>query len=164
MATKGAKGLGSMSDKSKGDGRDVDDQAKATEPPHLRVESPLPDHLEELIRKVIGAAIEVHRNLGPGLLEKIYERALCYELDLLKIPYERQKDVPVPYKDIEIRGQRVDLIIAGELIVENKAVNEVPPIVEAVVISYMHAAKIRAGLILNFKVLRLKEGIKRLVL
>ena len=76
----------------------------------LRVASSLPEEHEQLIQRVIGAAIEVHRHLGPGFLESIYERALCHELKLQAIPFEKQVEILVPYKDISIPGQRLDLI------------------------------------------------------
>jgi GxxExxY protein len=130
----------------------------------MRRESPLSNELEELIRKVIGAAIEVHRHLGPGFLESIYEKALCHELKLRDIPFERQQSIKVPFKDIEIAGQRVDLVVDNELIVELKTVNEIAPIIEAILISYLKAARKKAGLILNFKVRRMKDGIRRILL
>ena len=83
---------------------------------------PIPAGDEESAHKVIGAAIEVHRALGPGFLEKIYERALCHELQLQGIPCEVQKDIVVSYKDIQIPGQQLDLLVGGRVIVELKAV------------------------------------------
>lgn len=130
----------------------------------LRIESNLSEEIEESIQKVIGAAIEVHRNLGPGFLESIYERALCYELQLQGIPFEKQVEILVPYKDTTIPGQRLDLVIDKPLILELKAVEEILPIHEAQILSYLKSTGLKVGLIINFKVKQLKSGIKRIVL
>jgi GxxExxY protein len=130
----------------------------------LRIESSLPDDVEELIHRIIGAAIEVHRCLGPGFLESIYERALCHELGLRGIGYESQKEILVPYKGINIPGQRLDLLVEGKLVLELKAVDEIAPIHEAQLLSYLKTTGIRAGLIINFRVRQLKSGIRRMVL
>lgn len=99
-----------------------------------------------LTENVIGAAIEVHRILGPGLLESIYEEALCTELSLRNITYERQKEVEIIYKGSIIKGQRIDLLIEEQLIVELKAVSNLPDIATAQVLSYMKAANLKRGL------------------
>ena len=130
----------------------------------LRVASALPEKHEQLINKVIGAAIEVHQNLGPGFLESIYERALCYELQLKGIPFEKQVEIQVPYKEISIPGQRLDLIIDSFLILELKAVEEISPVHEAQLLSYLKSTGLKVGLIINFKVKQLKSGIRRMVL
>jgi GxxExxY protein len=130
----------------------------------MRIESSLTKDLDQLIHDVIGATIEVHRILGPGFLETVYETALCHELTLRGIRFEKQKDVAVPYKDILIPGQRVDLVVEGKLILELKTVDAFAPIHQAVLLSYMKASGIRAGLLINFKSTQLKSGIKRLVL
>jgi GxxExxY protein len=129
----------------------------------LRMESSLPSDLDDLIHRVIGAALEVHRQLGPGFLESIYERAVCHELDLRGIRYECQKDIVVPYKDLAISGQRLDLLVEGCLVIELKAVDAISPLHEAQIISYLKATGCRAGLILNFQVTQLRAGIRRLV-
>ncbi len=85
---------------------------------YLSVASTLPEDKEKLISRVIGAAIEVHKQLGPGFLESIYERALCYELESLGIPFEKEVEILVPYKEIAIPGQRLDLVIDNFLILE----------------------------------------------
>jgi GxxExxY protein len=90
--------------------------------------APIPEEDEELARRVIGAAIEVHRHLGPGFLESIYRRALCHELSLLEIPYEYEKELLVPYKDIRIPGQRLDILVAGRILLELKTVGVFAPI------------------------------------
>jgi GxxExxY protein len=115
----------------------------------LRVKSSLPQETDELIHRVIGAAIEVHRILGPGYLECVYEEALCHEFKLHGIRFERQKDVVVEYKDIQIRGQRIDLVVEDALILELKAVDEIPPVHEAKLLSYMKTLNVRAGLMIN---------------
>jgi len=131
---------------------------------NLRIKGIMPEEHEQLIQKVIGAAIETHRHLGPGFLESIYERALCHELQLQRIPFERQVGILVPYKDISIPGQRLDLIIDGFLVLELKTVEDILPIHEAQLLSYLKSTGLRIGLIINFKVNRLKSGIRRMVL
>lgn len=112
---------------------------------------PIPPKDEELARKVIGAAIEVHRHLGPGFIESIYRRALCHELTLLGIPYEDEKPILVPYKDIQIPGQRLDILVAGRIILELKTVEEFAPIHLAKSISYLKATGLRLGFLINFR-------------
>jgi len=131
---------------------------------NLRIVSNLPEEHEQLIKKVIGAAIEVHRHLGPGFLESIYERALCHELQLRAIPYENQVAVLVPYKDISIPGQRLDLVVDNFLVLELKAVEDILPIHEAQLLSYLKSTRFKIGLIINFKVRQLKSGIRRIIL
>lgn len=130
----------------------------------LRVKSTLSPELEDLIQQVIGAAIEVHRHLGPGFVEKVYERALLHELKLQGIRIESQKAIAVPYKDILITGQQLDLLVEGQLILELKAVDQFSAVHEAQAMSYLKATGLRAALLLNFNVKMLKEGgIKRIV-
>ena len=124
----------------------------------------MPEETELLIRGVIGAAIEVHRLLGPGYIESIYERALCHELDLRGIRHERRMEIVVPFKDIQIPGQRIDMIVDNRLILELKAVEAIAPIHEAKLLSYMKTLNIRAGLIVNFHETQLKKGLRRFVL
>jgi GxxExxY protein len=124
---------------------------------------PIPARDEEIAHQVIGAAIEVHRLLGPGFLESVYEKALMYELHLRGLEVERQKDILVPYKDIQIEGQRLDLLVGGRVIVELKTVEAIAPIHQAQLLSYLKATGLRLGLLINFNVQVLKEGIKRLV-
>ena len=120
--------------------------------------------LDRLARTVIGAAIEVHRHLGPGYLESLYEEALSIELGLRHIPFERQKPVAVNYKGHEIGEGRVDLLVGNELLVELKAVEALAPIHKAQVISYLKATGCHLGLLVNFNVPVLKSGIQRVVL
>ena len=113
---------------------------------------------------IIGAAIEVHRHLGPGLLESAYEECLCEELSLRKIPFKRQVVLPVLYKSKKLDiGYRIDLLVNDEVVVELKTVEEILPIHEAQTLTYMRLGGWQVGLILNFHVTVLKNGIKRLV-
>jgi len=125
--------------------------------------APIPQRDEEIAKVIIGAAIEVHRHLGPGFLESIYRKAMAYELSLRGLATEQEKEIAVPYKDIQIPGQRLDLVVAGRLIVELKCVEEFAPIHEAQLLSYLKATSLRLGLLINFKTQLLKYGIKRLV-
>ena len=124
---------------------------------------PIPAEYEEIAHKVIGAAIEVHRILGPGFLESIYAKALEHELTLRGLAFERERPLLVLYKDIQIPGQRLDLLVGGRVIVELKAVDAISPVHQAKLLSYLKATNLRLGLIINFNVLVLKDGIKRMV-
>jgi GxxExxY protein len=120
--------------------------------------------INELTGEVIGAAIEVHKTLGPGLLESVYEECLCKELGWREIPYVRQKELPVEYKGSKLDcGYRLDVVVADELIVELKACENLEPIHEAQLLTYLKLTGIHVGLLINFNVPLLKEGIKRLV-
>ena len=120
---------------------------------------------DELSRRVIGCALEVHRLLGPGLLESTYEQCLAYELRRAEIPFRLQAPLPVEYKEIHLDcGYRVDVLVDDRLIVELKATDGFAPIHEAQLLTYMKLAGIRTGLLINFNVKRLKDGIKRMVL
>src|SRR5438105_15624993 len=125
--------------------------------------APIPAEDEELAHKIIGAAIEVHRLLGPGFLETVYEKAFVYELTCQGMAVARQKEILVPYKAIRIEGQRLDLLVGGRIIVEAKAVDAIAPIHEAQLLSYLKSAGLRLGLLINFNVPLLKDGITRLV-
>jgi GxxExxY protein len=124
---------------------------------------PIPARDEELAHQIIGAAIEVHRLLGPGFLESIYERALCHELTLRGLPFQSQIPLSVRYKDIEIPGQRLDLLVGERVITDLKTVDSFAPIHHAQVLSYLKTTGLRLGLLINFNVLVLKDGIKRVV-
>ena len=119
---------------------------------------------DPLTEQIIAAAIEVHRHLGPGLLESIYEEALCHELSLREIPFERQKAVDVIYKGRAIKGQRLDLLVAGEVVVEIKAVKELEDVFTAQALSYLRSTGLRRALLINFGQERLVDGVKRLSL
>ncbi|MBA3346881.1 MAG: GxxExxY protein [Gemmatimonadales bacterium] len=112
---------------------------------------------------VIGAAIEVHRQLGPGLLESIYERALCRELWLRGVPSERQVLLPVAYKGVDLDvAVRLDLIVEGKVIVEVKAVEALAPIHRAQLLTYLKLSALPLGLLLNFNVTLLRHGVRRI--
>jgi len=114
--------------------------------------------------KIIGAAIEVHRTLGAGLLESVYEDALCIELDLQNIKYERQKLIELEYKGRRISNLVPDLIVENSVIVELKSVQTLEQIHTAQVLTYLKLTNLRTGLLINFNVTVLKDGIKRIVL
>jgi GxxExxY protein len=120
---------------------------------------------DELSRSVIGCAIEVHRTLGPGLLESTYRQCLASELSHAQIRFQMELPLPVRYKDVQLDcGYRIDLLVSGDLIVEVKAVEMLLPIHEAQILTYMRLAKIPIGLLMNFNVTKLQNGIKRFVL
>ena len=117
----------------------------------------------ELTERVIGACIQIHRALGPGLLESAYEECLCYELSRAGIKFERQKPLPVHYKEVNLEcGYRLDLVVEQKLIVELKAVDEIAPIHEAQLLTYLKLSGLTLGLLINFNVPVLKSGIKRI--
>ena len=119
---------------------------------------------DELSNIIIGAAIEVHKILGPGLLESAYEECLCYELKQRGIVFERQKALPLIYKDVHLDcGYRVDILVEKLVIIELKAVDKVEPIHDAQVLTYLKLSKLWLGLIINFNVPVLKDGIRRIV-
>jgi GxxExxY protein len=121
--------------------------------------------LNEISGQVIGAAIEVHRNLGPGLLESTYETCLAHELEMRGLCTERQKTLPVIYKDIRLDdGYRIDLIVDQKVVVEIKSVDELAPVHEAQVLMYLKLSNLRLGLLINFNVPLLKQGIRRFVI
>ncbi len=122
------------------------------------------DILNKVTEQVIGCAIEVHRNLGPGLLESIYESALCIEFDLNKINYKCQVIIPVQYKNRKLGDFRLDLLVEDKVIVELKAVSNLSTIYNAQVLSYLRMAGKRIGLLINFNEALLKNGIERLIL
>ena len=119
---------------------------------------------DELTEKIIGCAIEVHRHLGPGLLENAYEECLCRELALQGINFERQVSLPVEYKGVKLDcGYRMDLVIKGKAVVEIKTVEKLIPLHEAQLLTYLKLSGLRVGLLLNFNTPVLRSGIKRLV-
>jgi GxxExxY protein len=120
---------------------------------------------DDLSNKAIGCGLNVHRELGPGLLESTYEQCLCYELSKAGIQFERQKELPVKYQDVKIDcGYRIDILVAGQLIIELKSVERLQRIHEAQLLTYMKLSSIKIGLLINFNSVLLKDGIKRLVL
>lgn len=122
------------------------------------------ENKDELTEKIIGAAIEVHRILGPGLLESIYEEALVVELGLRGLECERQVEVDVVYKGHVIKGQRLDLLVEKQVVVEIKSVSKLADVAMAQVLSYLKATGLGRGLLLNFGCPRLVDGIKRISL
>ena len=119
---------------------------------------------DKLSNTGIGCAIEVHRELGPGLLESAYEQCLAHELAMSRIPFQLQKVMPVEYKGVQIDcGYRIDILVDEKLVVELKAVAELEPIHEAQLLTYLKLAHAKTGLLVNFNVIRLKDGIKRMV-
>lgn len=120
--------------------------------------------VNDLARQVIGAAIEVHRILGPGFLESVYEEALAIEFDLRGIPYERQKPIALMFKGKVVGDSRLDFLVDKELVVELKTVESINPIYPAKVIHYLKMSDLELGLIINFHVVLLKDGVKRIVL
>ena len=119
---------------------------------------------DELTDKIIGAAIEVHRILGPGLLESIYEEALCIELQLRGMMVDRQKELDVVYKGHTIKGLRIDLLVESQVIVELKSVSKLPDVATAQVLSYLKATGLKRALLVNFGLPKLVDGVKRLSL
>src|SRR5690606_22283721 len=120
--------------------------------------------IEDVGREVIGAAIEVHRELGPGLLESAYERCLVHELALRGIQAVRQKAQPIQYKGLQIdEGYRIDVLIEDRLIIELKAVDTLNNIHLAQILTYLKLSNLRLGFLINFNTERLKDGIRRVV-
>jgi len=120
---------------------------------------------DELSNRVIGYAIEVHRELGPGLLESTYEQCLAHELSKNNISFKLQHPLPVIYKSVRIDcGYRIDLLVEDKLILELKSVEQIKDVHTAQLLTYMKLARIKTGLLINFNTEMLKQGIKRLVL
>jgi GxxExxY protein len=118
----------------------------------------------ELTQEVIGAAMEVHRTLGPGLLESVYEDCLAFELGLRDLPFERQKALTVNYKGHALETcLRIDLVVGNSVLVELKALDKIMPIHQAQLLTYLRLSNARVGLLINFNVPVLKDGIKRMV-
>ena len=115
-------------------------------------------------KEIIGAAIEVHRYLGPGLLESAYEECLCRELAICGLAFERQKPLAVSYKGLKLDcGYRLDVVVGGLVILELKAVDQIEPIHEAQLLTYLKLSDLKLGILINFNVPLLKDGIKRIV-
>jgi GxxExxY protein len=118
----------------------------------------------EITHEIIGAAIEVHKHLGPGLLESAYEECLFHELQLRNLRVERQKAVPVVYKQTKLEcGYRLDLLVEGRVVVELKSVEGLGPIHEAIILTYLRMSGHRLGLLINFNVSVLKDGVRRFI-
>jgi len=126
---------------------------------------PIPAEDERVATQVVAAALKVHRTLGPGLLESVYEACLCQELGQRDIPYACQVALPVTYDGMRLdAGLRLDLLVADRVIVEVKAVEKMQPLFEAQLLTYLKLSGLRLGLLINFNVPLLKDGIKRMVL
>ncbi|MBU1169362.1 MAG: GxxExxY protein [Proteobacteria bacterium] len=120
---------------------------------------------DDLSNSVIGCAINVHRDLGPGLLESSYEQCLAHELSLNGIVFKRQHPMPITYKGIKLDcGYKVDLLVNDSLIIELKSVEKIKNIHRAQLLTYMKLAAVKTGLLMNFNVVKIKDGIKRMVL
>ncbi|MCK5328194.1 MAG: GxxExxY protein [Candidatus Latescibacteria bacterium] len=120
---------------------------------------------KELTEQIIGAAIEVHRYLGPGLLESAYEECLCHELCLRGLKFERQRPLPLEYKGVKLDcGYRLDVVVEGKVVLELKTVEAITPIQEAQLLTYLRLSEIKVGFIINFNVPVLTDGIRRRVL
>jgi len=131
---------------------------------NLRLSSNVPAEAERLVRDTIGACLAVHRELGPGMSEAVYTRACSVELELRGIPFETEKAVAVMYRGRLLCHQRLDLFVARQLIVEVKSVERIHPVHVAQVVSYLRVTGVRVGLVVNFNVPMLKQGIRRVIL
>lgn len=129
----------------------------------LRVKSSLPDELELLVSRIIGCCIEVHRGLGPGFMEHVVAQALCLELQEQVLAYELEKSIPVTYRGRLLCYHRLDLVVEDQVVVELKSVDRLAPVHHAQILSYLKASGLRVGLLVNFNVPILKQGIRRIV-
>jgi GxxExxY protein len=126
---------------------------------------PIPPNVEALSRQAVDAAFCVHRELGPGLLESVYESCLAIELNQRRLAFERQKHVPIHYKGMPIEAKlRLDFLVDQKLIIEVKAVDKLQPIFDAQLLTYLKITGVRLGLIFNFNVKMFREGIRRIAL
>ena len=130
----------------------------------LRVPSKLQPSVEDLIHRTIGCCIAVHRELGPGLVEQIYQRAVGFELDAAGIPFENEKPFPVTYRGKRLYTHRLDLVVGGKIVLELKAVDRLHPIHHAQTMSSLKVSRLQVALLINFNVPILPDGIKRIVL
>jgi len=118
----------------------------------------------DITHAIIGAAMEVHKRLGPGLLESAYEECLLHELRIRKMSVERQKGLPVIYKEVKLDcGYRLDLLVEGRVVVELKSVENLAPIHEAIILTYLRLSGQKTGLVINFNVTVLKDGVRRFI-
>ncbi|QOV92490.1 GxxExxY protein [Humisphaera borealis] len=129
----------------------------------MRSESSVDPAVERLASEVIGAAIEVHKELGPGMPERSYLLALCYELELRRIPFRCEVPVVISYKGKEVGEARIDILVADMLVLELKAVDAISPVHKAQCLKYLRLLKLQLGLVINFNVERLADGIKRVI-
>jgi len=130
----------------------------------MRISSQMPPELEELAAKVVNAAYSVHKGLGPGLLESVYEICMCHELSKAEIPFKRQVEMPIMYDNIRLdAGLRIDILINEKIVVELKAVEKMVPLYEAQLLTYLKLTGLKLGFLINFNVPLIKDGIKRIV-
>jgi GxxExxY protein len=128
-----------------------------------REESRVDEETEALATAVIGAAIEVHKEMGPGLPEHSYQLAMSHELDLRRIPHQCEVKVPILYKGRPVGEGRIDILVGGRLVVELKALELLSPVHKAQLLSYLRVTKLQLGLLINFNVIVLRDGIKRVI-
>lgn len=124
---------------------------------------PIPLETEAIARAVIGCALAVHKELGPGFIERVYREAMRLELEARKLPFEAERPIVVLYRGCPIGGQRVDLVVGGAVVVELKAVGAIEPVHVAQVLSYLKTLSLRVGLVINFHEMLLRDGIRRIV-
>lgn len=125
----------------------------------------MPHHVNLLTREIIGSAIEVHRTLGPGLLESAYRRCLAHELFLRGISFDYERPLPLEYKGVRLKkGYRIDLLVEKQVVVETKSLEAIAPVHEAQLLTYLRLGKWPVGLLINFNVVVLKSGIRRRIL
>ena len=122
------------------------------------------DDVEKLMHDTIGCCIAVHRELGPGLLEKIYSRAVCVELTAAGIRFEREKRYPVRYRGVLLCEQHLDFVVGDQIVLEIKSIDQLAPVHHAQILNYMRVARLRAGLLMNFNVVVLPDGMSRKIL
>lgn len=130
----------------------------------LRIETPLSEELEAVVHRTIGCCIEVHKALGPGLPERAYKRAICLELSAEGISFEAEKRYSVFYRDRLMCEKRVDLVVEAQLVLEIKSVEQLAPVHRAQLRSYLRISKLPVGMLMNFNVAVLPDGMKRMVL
>ena len=134
-------------------------------PIHIETREQTEETRDTRTSPILGAALEVHRHLGPGLLESAYEECLCHELRIRELRFQRQVDLPVEYKGLKLNcGYKIDLIVQDEVVLELKAVEKLLPIHQAQLLTYLKLAHKRVGLLINFNVPLLTQGIIRRVL
>jgi GxxExxY protein len=130
----------------------------------LRIPSPLSDEVEALVHDTIGCCIAVHRALGPGLLENIYSRAVCLEFSAAGISFEREKAYPVMYRGELLCEQRLDFVVGGQIVLEIKSIERLAAVHHSQLLNYMRVSQLRVGLLMNFNVAVLQDGMSRKVL
>ena len=142
----------------------MEEKAASEQTEGAEVRAPFPKSVNQITDQIIGAAIEVHRHLGPGLLESAYEDCLCYELTQLGLGFQRQTHLPIYYKGIKLQSAyKMDLVVEEVVVVEIKATEETTPIQSAQLLTYLKASGRDVGLLINFNVPVLKRGLKRIV-